>query len=128
MVTVITAASVLALAWGPSGEDIAYLAPRAADEADVDVRLFRWTVGSPDPAELASGWDRSLGSTVRSDDGRGTGPPALAWSAATGRIYFTVADGGRAGWAGRTPRAVATGTCPAATGPAWTPAWAAAGA
>ena len=86
---------------GPSGEDIAYLAPRAADEADVDVRLFRWTVGSPDPAELASGWDRSLGSTVRSEDGRGTGPPALAWSAATGRIYFTVADGGRGrlGWA-----------------------------
>jgi dipeptidyl aminopeptidase/acylaminoacyl peptidase len=96
---------VLALAWGPSGDDIAYLAPRVADEADVDVRLFRWSVGgpagNPDPVELASGWDRSLGSTVRSDDGRGTGPPALTWSAATGRIYFTVADGGRGrlGWA-----------------------------
>jgi dipeptidyl aminopeptidase/acylaminoacyl peptidase len=95
---------VLALTWGPSGEDIAYLAPRVRDEADIDVRLFRWTPGCPDPAELADGWDRSLGSTVRSDDGRGTGsgfPPSLAWSAATGRIYFTVADGGRGrlGWA-----------------------------
>jgi dipeptidyl aminopeptidase/acylaminoacyl peptidase len=92
---------VLALAWAPSGEDIAYLAPRVPGEADVDVRLFRWTVGSPGPSELAGGWDRSLGSTVRSDDWRGTGPPALAWSAATGRIYFTVADGGRGrlGWA-----------------------------
>src|SRR6185312_2022056 len=99
---------VLALAWGPSGQDLAYLAPRVPDEADIDVRLFCWTVGgaagNPDPVELAGGWDRSLGSTVRSDDGRGTGsgfPPALAWSAATGRIYFTVADGGRGrlGWA-----------------------------
>jgi dipeptidyl aminopeptidase/acylaminoacyl peptidase len=96
------AGPVLALAWAPSGEDIAYLAPRVPGEADVDVRLFRWSAGGADgPAELASGWDRSLGSTVRSDDGRGTGPPALAWSAATGRIYFTVADGGRGrlGWA-----------------------------
>jgi dipeptidyl aminopeptidase/acylaminoacyl peptidase len=99
---------VLALAWGPSGQDLAYLAPRVPDEADIDVRLFRWSVGdtpgNPDPVELAGGWDRSLGSTVRSDDGRGTGsgfPPALAWSGATGRIYFTVADGGRGrlGWA-----------------------------
>jgi dipeptidyl aminopeptidase/acylaminoacyl peptidase len=93
---------VLALAWGPSGRDIAYLAPGEPDEADVDVRLFRWRVGAgTEVTELASGWDRSLGSTVRSDDARGSGPPALAWSAATGRIYFTVADGGRGrlGWA-----------------------------
>ena len=93
---------VLALAWGPSGRDIAYLAPRDPDEADVDVRLFRCLVGAAsEPVELARGWDRSLGSTVHSDDARGSGPPALAWSAATGRIYFTVADGGRGrlGWA-----------------------------
>ena len=99
---------VLAFTWAPSGTELAYLAPRVPDEADVDVRLFRWDAGpggSPagtaEPAELAPGWDRSLGSTVRSDDGRGGGPPALAWSGATGRIYFTVADGGRGrlGWA-----------------------------
>jgi dipeptidyl aminopeptidase/acylaminoacyl peptidase len=96
---------VLAFTWAPSGDELAYLAPRAPGEADVDVRLFRWaagdTAGNPGPVELAAGWDRSLGSTVRSDDGRGTGPPALAWSPATGRIYFTVADGGRGriGWA-----------------------------
>ncbi|HEY2262020.1 MAG TPA: S9 family peptidase [Streptosporangiaceae bacterium] len=96
---------VLAFAWAPSGDELAYLAPRVPGEADVDVRLFRWAAGDadpdPGPAELAAGWDRSLGSTVRSDDGRGGGPPALAWSRATGRIYFTVADGGRGriGWA-----------------------------
>jgi dipeptidyl aminopeptidase/acylaminoacyl peptidase len=96
---------VLAFAWAPSGDELAYLAPRVPGEADVDVRLFRWAAGdaagNPGPAELAAGWDRSLGSMVRSDDGRGGGPPALAWSRATGRIYFTVADGGRGriGWA-----------------------------
>jgi dipeptidyl aminopeptidase/acylaminoacyl peptidase len=92
---------VLAFAWGPSGRDIAYLAPREPEDADVDARLFRWRVGAAEPVELAGGWDRSLGSAVQADDGRGTGPPALAWSAATGRIYFTVADGGRGrlGWA-----------------------------
>jgi dipeptidyl aminopeptidase/acylaminoacyl peptidase len=96
---------VLAFTWAPSGDELAYLAPRVPGEADVDVRLFRWaagdTAGDPGPVELAAGWDRSLGSTVRSDDGRGAGPPALAWSRATGRIYFTVADGGRGriGWA-----------------------------
>jgi dipeptidyl aminopeptidase/acylaminoacyl peptidase len=96
---------VLAFTWAPSGNELAYLAPRVPGEADVDVRLFRWDAsggaGNPGPVELAGGWDRSLGSTVRSDDGRGTGPPALAWSRATGRIYFTVADGGRGriGWA-----------------------------
>jgi dipeptidyl aminopeptidase/acylaminoacyl peptidase len=93
---------VLAFTWAPSGTELAYLAPRVPGEADLDVRLFRWAVaGDAAPAEVAAGWDRSLGSTVRSDDERGGGPPVLLWSGTTGRIYFTVADGGRGriGWA-----------------------------
>jgi dipeptidyl aminopeptidase/acylaminoacyl peptidase len=96
------AGPVAAFAWGPSGTDVAYLGPRAPYPADIDLRLFRCAAdGTGEPTELAAGWDRSLGSTVRSDDARGTGPPVLLWSAATGRIYFTVADGGegRLGWA-----------------------------
>jgi dipeptidyl aminopeptidase/acylaminoacyl peptidase len=93
---------VLAFTWAPSGDELAYLAPRVPGEAGLDVRLFRWAAaGDAAPAELAAGWDRSLGSTVKSDDERGGGPPVLLWSSTTGRIYFTVADGGRGriGWA-----------------------------
>lgn len=92
---------VLAFTWAPAGDELAYLAPRVPGEADLDVRLYRWAAaGDAAPVELAAGWDRSLGSTVKSDDERGAGSPALMWSRATGRIYFAVADGGRGriGW------------------------------
>ncbi len=89
------AGPAVALAWSPSGEEIAYLGPRDGEQADLDCRLFRCPAErGAAPVELTPGWDRSLGSTVRSDDARGTGSPALLWSAATDRIYFCVADGG----------------------------------
>lgn len=93
---------VLAFTWAPAGDELAYLAPRVPGEADLDVRLFRGAAaGDAAPVELAACWDRNLGSTVKSDDERGAGSPALMWSRATGRIYFAVADGGRGriGWA-----------------------------
>ena len=100
------AGPAVALTWSPSGEEIAYLGPREGEQVDLDCRLFRCPAdGGAAPAaasvELAADWDRSLGSTVRSDDARGTGSPVLLWSAATDRIYFSVADGGRGtiGWA-----------------------------
>jgi len=89
------AGPAVALAWSPSGDEIAYLGPRDGEQADLDCRLFRCPADrGAVPVELAPGWDRNLGSTVRSDDSRGTGSPALLWSAATDRIYFCVADGG----------------------------------
>jgi dipeptidyl aminopeptidase/acylaminoacyl peptidase len=102
------AADAVAFTWSPAGDELAYLAPPPGYPADIDCRLFRCCVGSgqaAEPTELAARWDRSIGSTVRADDARGTGPQAPAWSAATGRIYFCVADGGQGqiGWAGRDP-------------------------
>lgn len=95
------AGPVTAFTWGPSGADVAYLGPGPRYPTDIELRLYRCPLDGSAPAELAAGWDRSIGSTVRSDDARGTEPPALLWSAATGRIYFTVADGGQGniGWA-----------------------------
>src|SRR4029077_19965180 len=40
---------VLALAWGPSREDIAYLAPRVPDEADIGARLLCGAHARPAP-------------------------------------------------------------------------------
>ena len=68
----------------------------------MEARLFRWLIGA---VRRAGGVGPRVGPQPGQhgapDDGRGSGPPALAWSAATGRIYFTVADGGRGrlGWA-----------------------------
>jgi dipeptidyl aminopeptidase/acylaminoacyl peptidase len=91
----------VAFTWSPDGRQLAYLGPRGDDEPDLDCRLFLCTAdGEWSPAELAQGWDRNMGSTVRGDDLRGTGTPVLVWSAVTGLIYLPVADGGcgSVGW------------------------------
>jgi dipeptidyl aminopeptidase/acylaminoacyl peptidase len=95
-------AGAVASAWSPDGTQICCLAPRPGEFPDIECRLFvGGAAGQGEPAEIAAGWDRSLGSGVRGDDARGTGPARLLWSAATGRLYFGVADGGRGviGWA-----------------------------
>jgi dipeptidyl aminopeptidase/acylaminoacyl peptidase len=92
---------VMSFTWSPWGDALAYLGPRHDAGADIDCRLYRCNLGDRSAgAELAPGWDRSLGSTVRGDDVRGTGPPPLLWSSATKRLYLTVADGGTGalGW------------------------------
>lgn len=102
----VAAEGAVAFCWEPAGTRLAYLAPRPGEFADADCRLFRCEPADDAvPVELAAGWDRSLGSTVRGDDPRGAAPQAPLWSAATGRIYFCVADGGRGliGWAGPDP-------------------------
>jgi dipeptidyl aminopeptidase/acylaminoacyl peptidase len=96
------AGSAVAFTWSPLGRDLAYLGPRDREQADIDCRLFRCPADGAAPStELATTWDRSLGSIVRADDARAGGPPPLLWSAVTDRIYFPVADGGRGniGWA-----------------------------
>jgi dipeptidyl aminopeptidase/acylaminoacyl peptidase len=96
------ATAAVAFCWSPDGTQIAYLAPRPGEFPDVECRLYRCSAaGGGEPVELAAGWDRSLGGTVRGDDARGTTPGPPLWSAATGRIYFCVADGGEGGigWA-----------------------------
>jgi dipeptidyl aminopeptidase/acylaminoacyl peptidase len=96
------ASRAVAFTWSPYGTELAYLAPREHDFPDVECRLYRCKASGTGPSvEIAAGWDRSLGSTVRGDDSRGAAPCAPLWSAATGRIYFSVADGGQGaiGWA-----------------------------
>jgi dipeptidyl aminopeptidase/acylaminoacyl peptidase len=100
-VTTQVAAGAVAYGWSPDGAEIAYLAPPPGEFPDVECRLYRRNAtGDGEPAELAASWDRNIGSTVRGDDPRGTSPCPPLWSAATGRIYFCVADGGQGsiGW------------------------------
>jgi dipeptidyl aminopeptidase/acylaminoacyl peptidase len=95
------AVGAVAFGWSPDGTQIAYLAPRPGEFPDVECRLYRRSAaGDGEPVELAAHWDRSLGSTVRGDDVRGTAPCPPLWSAATGRIYFCLADRGQGaiGW------------------------------
>ena len=92
---------VVSFTWSPAGDALAYFGPRHDAGADIDCRLYRCSLDDRHAGvELAPRWDRSLGSTVRGDDVRGTGPPALMWSSVTNRIYLTVADGGTGavGW------------------------------
>ena len=99
---------VVSFTWSPSGDALAYLGPRPDAGADIDCRLYRCSLDNRHAGvELAPNWDRSLGSTVRGDDVRGTGPPALMWSSAMNRIYLTVADGGTGavGWVEATGQA-----------------------
>jgi dipeptidyl aminopeptidase/acylaminoacyl peptidase len=96
------ASRAVAFTWSPCGTELAYLAPREHEFSDVECRLYLCKPSCADPpVEIACDWDRSLGSTVRGDDSRGTETRAPLWSAATGRIYFSVADGGEGtvGWA-----------------------------
>jgi dipeptidyl aminopeptidase/acylaminoacyl peptidase len=100
--TLQVAARAVTFTWSPGGTEFAYLAPPEGEFPDVECRLYRCNAtGSDPPVEIAADWDRSLGSTVRGDDSRGVGPRSPLWSAATGRIYVSVADGGRGaiGWA-----------------------------
>ena len=96
------ATRVVAFTWSPCGTEFAYIGPPECEFPDVECRLYRCSAtGTDPPVEIAAGWDRSLGSTVRADDSRGVEPCPPLWSAATGRIYFSVADGGQGaiGWA-----------------------------
>jgi dipeptidyl aminopeptidase/acylaminoacyl peptidase len=100
--TLQVAARAVTFTWSPCGTEFAYLAPPEGEFPDVECRLYRCSAtGTDPPVEIAARWDRSLGSTVRGDDSRGVEACSPLWSAATGRIYFSVADGGHGaiGWA-----------------------------
>ena len=93
---------ITAFAWAPDSSALACLGRRDRDLVDVGQRL--WIAGAgrsgrsgpSGPArELPAPEQAFLGSPVRGDDPRGTGPPEICWSQRTGRIYAEASVHGR---------------------------------
>lgn len=85
----------LSFTWSPDGTRVAVLGRVDADLVDVGLSLWTVALGNGGNRRLNGPTDAALGSAVRGDDPRGTGPPALCWSPATGRIYVESVERGR---------------------------------
>ena len=83
-----------AFAWSPDGDQLAYVAHRHGEAADVNYHLWRASLADGATVDLTNELDLSVGAPVRADDPRGRSA-VVAWSKVSGRIYFEVADGGR---------------------------------
>jgi len=92
-----TAGRAVAFAWAPDSRRIAVLARPRDDPADLGNQLWLVDLDDASTQRLAGPAEVSLGDPVRGDDPRGTGAPAICWSASSGRILLESA------WHGRGP-------------------------
>jgi dipeptidyl aminopeptidase/acylaminoacyl peptidase len=88
------AGPVVAFTWSPDGDQLAYVAHRHGEAADVNYHLWRASLADRATVDLTNDLDLSVGVPVRADDPRGRSA-VLAWSKVSNRIYFEVAEGGR---------------------------------
>lgn len=87
---------IRALAPAPDGRALACIGHDRGPAQGVNFGVWVLPLDGGPARNLTSGFDRSAGLTVRSDDARGLGPPDLAWVEHRGdaRIYFAFAEGG----------------------------------
>lgn len=83
------------LAWSPDGSSIAFLANARDNSASALSELWVMDVATLSRRRLAPSLDRSVGSPVRGDDERATGPPILVWSLDSAAVLAIYAEGGR---------------------------------
>lgn len=89
-----TGGPVLALAWSPDGQQLAWIGHRQGSAPGADNHVLLRSVAGGPIVDLTADLGRSVGIVIRADDPRAVDPPRLTWDPVRGRIHYSFVDQG----------------------------------